>query len=44
MLNEPVTTAAYRSGSDAVTLSTTDAKGRITHVNEEFVEISGFSR
>ncbi|PWG61222.1 methyl-accepting chemotaxis protein [Spiribacter halobius] len=43
-VNEPVTQNNVPVQSGANILSTTDRKGRITHVNEEFVEISGYSR
>ena len=42
--NEPVTQRRVPLPEGAVILSTTDAKGKITHVNDEFVAISGFSR
>jgi len=40
--NTPVTGNNVPVGKDANILSTTDAKGRITRVNEEFVDICGF--
>ncbi|MBA1149420.1 methyl-accepting chemotaxis protein, partial [Ectothiorhodospiraceae bacterium WFHF3C12] len=43
-MNEPVTQQPVRVPPGANILSTTDAKGRITHVNDEFVRISGFER
>lgn len=43
-VNEPVTQHHVRVSPGANILSTTDPKGRITHVNDEFVRISGFER
>ena len=43
-INEPVTNREVAVGKDANILSTTNPKGQITHINDEFVEISGFSR
>ncbi|MFV8836469.1 PAS domain-containing methyl-accepting chemotaxis protein [Aquisalimonas sp.] len=42
--NEPVTQERVDVERDANILSTTDSNGRITHVNDEFVKISGFER
>ena len=42
--NFPVTGQERTYGDDVNILSTTDPKGRITHVNDDFVEISGFER
>lgn len=43
-INQPVTHRNVRVGRDANILSTTNPKGQITHINDEFVDISGFSR
>ncbi|SFR64975.1 methyl-accepting chemotaxis sensory transducer with Pas/Pac sensor [Marinobacter daqiaonensis] len=43
-VNQPVTDRSVPVGPDANILSTTNPKGQITHINDEFVEISGFSR
>ena len=43
-INEPVTQRGVPVPHGANILSTTDAKGRITHVNDEFLRISGFNR
>ena len=43
-LNHPVTNRKVPVSSGANILSTTNPKGQITHVNDEFVEISGFSK
>lgn len=43
-INEPVTQRGVPVRDGANILSTTDRKGRITHVNDEFVRISGFER
>jgi PAS domain S-box-containing protein len=40
--NQPVTGQEYQIRSDAAFISHTDAKGRITRANDEFVEVSGF--
>ncbi len=42
--NLPVTQRPVEVAASANILSTTNAKGQITHINDEFVEISGFSR
>jgi len=42
--NLPVTGRAVDFPADANILSTTDLKGVITHVNQEFIDISGFTR
>lgn len=42
-INLPVTENEYSINDDALILSTTDTKGRITYVNPTFVEVSGFS-
>ena len=41
--NLPVTQRRVPVNPDANILSTTDPKGRITYINDEFVEISGYS-
>ena len=41
--NQPVTGKEYQIRDDAAFVTHTDAKGRITRVNDEFVEASGFS-
>ena len=41
--NQPVTGQEYQIRNDAAFITHTDAKGRITRANEEFVEASGFS-
>lgn len=43
-VNEPVTNRNVPVSSGANILSTTNSKGQITHINDEFVEISGFTR
>ncbi len=40
--NLPITNVERTFGDDANILSTTDLKGAITHVNPDFIEISGF--
>jgi len=42
--NQPVTGKAYYFPSDQTLVSVTDLKGRITYCNNNFVEVSGFSR
>ncbi|EQM69748.1 methyl-accepting chemotaxis protein [Pseudomonas tohonis] len=42
--NLPVSGRAVVFADDANILSTTDLKGVITHVNQDFVDVSGFSR
>lgn len=42
--NLPVTQREFTLRDDAVLLSTTDLKGRITYVNEAFIDASGFTR
>ncbi len=42
--NHPVTNRSVPVSKGANILSTTNPKGQITHINDEFVEISGFSR
>jgi PAS domain S-box-containing protein len=41
--NQPVTGVEYDYASDIAIISHTDAKGRITFVNDDFIEVSGFS-
>jgi len=43
-VNEPVTNRNVPVSPGANILSTTNSKGQITHINDEFVEISGFTR
>ena len=43
-VNEPVTQREVTVGNGANILSTTNPKGQITHINNEFVKISGYSR
>ncbi|MFN8654408.1 MAG: methyl-accepting chemotaxis protein [Gemmatimonadales bacterium] len=40
--NLPVTNVEHLVGPDDIILSTTDRKGKITYINEDFVRISGF--
>lgn len=42
--NLPVTQRRVPVKPDANILSTTDPKGRITYINDEFIEISGYAR
>lgn len=42
--NYPVTQKNHPVGEDETLISTTDPKGRITHANDDFVRISGFTR
>jgi len=42
--NLPITECEYPFLSGAMLVSTTDLKGRITHCNASFIEISGFTR
>jgi len=42
--NHPVTNRSVPVSKGANILSTTNPKGQITHINDEFVDISGFSR
>ena len=41
--NTPVTQNEHKYSSTTRLVSTTDTKGRITHANQEFVEVSGFN-
>lgn len=43
-INTPVTQAEVMFSAGANILSTTDVKGAVTYVNDDFTEISGFSR
>jgi len=43
-VNQPVTTVEHQIQEGAFIVSTTDLKGIITLVNEEFVRVSGYSR
>ncbi len=42
--NQPVTQKEYPVRPDCAIISYTDAQGRITYVNDEFVEYAGFER
>jgi len=42
--NQPVSGQEYQIRNDAAFITHTDAKGRITRANDEFVEASGFTR
>ncbi|SFX43210.1 methyl-accepting chemotaxis protein [Marinospirillum alkaliphilum] len=42
--NQPVTQKDFPVRPDCAIISHTDAKGRITYVNDEFVEYAGFTR
>ena len=42
-VNLPVSTNEYPITDDTLILSTTDTKGRITFVNQTFIEVSGFT-
>ncbi|MBE0482434.1 MAG: methyl-accepting chemotaxis protein [Bacterioplanes sp.] len=42
--NQPVTDREYKIPSDVELISTTDARGCITDVNEHFCRVSGFSK
>ena len=43
-INTPVTQNEHPVAANANILSTTDPSGRITYINEDFINISGFSR
>ena len=43
-VNTPVSNTEYPIGDDTLILSTTDTKGRLTFVNETFIEVSGFTQ
>lgn len=42
-VNLPVTNIEYLLDDESLLLSTTDTKGRITYVNQAFLEVSGYS-
>jgi len=42
-VNLPVSNTEYPIGDDTLILSTTDTKGRITYINQTFIDVSGFS-
>ncbi len=42
-VNLPVSNTEFPIGEDTLILSTTDTKGRITYVNQTFIEVSGFT-
>ncbi|WP_455367130.1 PAS domain-containing protein, partial [Kaarinaea lacus] len=42
-INLPVTQKEIHLNDDCIILSTTDAKGQITYVNDEFIKYSGFT-
>ncbi len=42
-VNLPVTNNEYPIGDDILIVSVTDTKGRITYINQTFIEVSGFS-
>lgn len=42
-MNLPITDRQIDLPFDANILSTTDLKGRLTHVNQQFLEISGYT-
>ena len=42
-INLPVSNTEYPIEEDTLILSTTDTKGRITYVNQTFIEVSGFT-
>lgn len=42
-VNLPVSNTEYPIDDDTLILSTTDTKGRITYVNQTFIDVSGFS-
>ncbi len=41
-INLPVTEREVTLGDDSTIISTTDLKGQLTHVNQEFIDVSGF--
>lgn len=43
-INQPASQRNVPVAQDANILSTTNPKGQITHINDEFIEISGYSR
>lgn len=42
-VNLPVSNVEYPINNDTLILSTTDTKGRITYVNQTFIEVSGYT-
>ena len=40
--NQPITSNEHVFGDDVAIISHTDAEGRITFVNDDFVAVSGF--
>jgi len=42
-VNLPISNTEYPIGDDTLILSTTDTKGRITYVNQTFIEVSGYT-
>jgi len=42
-INEPVTQNEVKLSEHSVIISTTDTKGQITSINDEFIQISGFT-
>ena len=42
--NLPITNKEYTYSADQKLISATDLKGKITHCNDAFVEVSGYSR
>jgi aerotaxis receptor len=42
-INLPITNKEVALADDCIILSTTDAKGQITYINDEFIKYSGFS-
>ena len=42
-VNLPVTNIEYQLDEEQLLLSTTDTKGRITYINQAFIEVSGYS-
>ncbi|MCG6656209.1 PAS domain-containing protein [Halomonas campisalis] len=42
--NQPVTQREYALSDEHLLITRTDHKGRITYVNNDFIEVSGFSR
>lgn len=43
-VNLPVTNNEYLTDDNTLIVSTTDLKGRITYVNRDFIEVSGFTK
>lgn len=42
-MNLPVVDVEYPLGDETMIVSKTDTKGKITYVNDQFIEVSGFS-